>query len=293
MKTVNYGERYSAPVTLCMGRYESVHRGHVQIIKKAASMAEKNGSELMLMTFDERDNPRFGRVILTYPERLARAESLGASSVLRINFTDKFKNTSAEDFLAEIFSALDIRGAACGYDFTYGAGKKGNAETLGEYCSKRKVDFFALPEIADGGEKISSSAVKKALSDGNIERANDLLGYKYFIAGKVTEGRREGRKMGFPTANIVWPEDKFLLKNGVYAVRSVIDGKEYAGICNFGAAPTFGFEKVICETHFKDFHGDLYGRDLTICFDAFLRDIRGFPTVEELKEQLQNDLKKI
>lgn len=293
MRIIDYGESYGRSVTLCAGRYESLHRGHAQIIKKAVEAAKKNGSEVMLMTFDERDNARFGRVILTYPERISAAEKLGVSSVLRIDFTDSFKSVSAEDFLLEISRKLNIAGIFCGYDFRFGKDRCGDAASLKRFCSERNLYFSEIGKIELNGEKISSSSVKKALSAGDIEKANAMLGYAYFISGVVKEGRHDGTAIGFPTANISWPDNKAALKEGVYATRSTIDGKEYAGITNYGTAPTFGFGNVTCETHFKGYVGNLYGRALTLHFDAFLRDIRAFSCIEELKEQLFDDLKKV
>ena len=293
MNPVNFGERYSSPVTLCMGHYESLHKGHTEIIKTAAQIAERNGSEVMLMTFDERLNPRFGRVILTYPERLERAASLGVKAVLRIDFNEEFADTPAENFLVSVSEKLNLKCIVCGYDFRYGKGRAGDANSLEAFCKTAGIEFRAVEKVALNGEKISSSAVKKALSAGDVSGANSMLGYRYFIRGNVEEGRQDGRKMGFPTANVVWPSNKFEVKKGVYATRSVIDGEEFLGITNFGAAPTFGSGRVLTETHYVNLKKDLYGREVTLQFDAFLRDIRRFSTVTELKEQLENDLKKV
>ena len=289
MKVIDFAQKYDAPVVLCLGHYESLHLGHVSILQNAAGIAEKLGASVMLMTFDERDNPRFGRVILNFEERLARAEKLGAALALRIEPTAEFMGQTAEEFLGALSRSLDIRGMPCGFDFRFGKGRAGDAEYLKEFCADGNILFSVAEKVEYGGEKISSTAIKAALEAGDVKRANAMLGYRFSITGKVEQGRKEGRKMGFPTANIEWPKDKATLKPGVYLTDAEIGGRRYKGVTNYGAAPTFGFDKVIAETHFIGYDGDLYGESVTVEFCEFLREIRRFSCADELRGQLEKD----
>ena len=143
------------------------------------------------------------------------------------------------------------------------------------------------------GEKISSSAIKAMLADGDIERANLFLGEDFFLKGEVVQDRQIGKTLGFPTANICYPKEKFPIKYGVYQSWAEIDGKLYHGVTNFGARPTFDNETVMTETHFIGFDGDLYGKTLTVHFTRYLRDVQKFESVDALKAQLLRDVEQV
>jgi riboflavin kinase/FMN adenylyltransferase len=143
------------------------------------------------------------------------------------------------------------------------------------------------------GVKISSREIKTLLKEGNIQKANEMLSHAFFMTGIVKKDRQIGRTMNFPTANISYPKEKFPLKRGVYETRVSIDDKTYKGITNYGARPTFDDETVVTETHLDGFSGDLYGKELTIEFIKYLRDIQKFDSVAALKEQLTKDIRRV
>ena len=144
-----------------------------------------------------------------------------------------------------------------------------------------------------GGEKISSGKIKAFLGDGKVENANVLLGEEFFLCGKVEKDRQIGRTIGFPTANIPYPQDKFPLKTGVYETNVTVDNKTYKGITNYGARPTFDNERVVTETYLDGFSGDLYGKELTVHFVRFLRGVTKFESVDALKKQLEKDINRV
>ena len=150
-----------------------------------------------------------------------------------------------------------------------------------------------LPLVKIDGKKISSSDIKTCLKAGEIERANSLLDEPFFVCGEVIKDRQIGRTLSFPTANILYPKDKFPLKIGVYETRVFVDGKEYKAITNYGARPTFGNETVLTETYLDGFSGDLYGKTLTVSFVRYLRDVQKFNGEEALKKQLQEDIRRV
>lgn len=143
------------------------------------------------------------------------------------------------------------------------------------------------------GEKVSSSLVKRLLEEGDAARAAKVLGEPFFLKGEVIKDRQVGRLMGFPTANILYPEEKFALKKGVYEAAAEVDGKEYKGISNFGSRPTFDNARVLTETYLDEFDGDLYGRTITVRFLRYLRDIKKFEDMNALKGQLESDIERV
>ncbi len=290
---VDFGAKTVGEYVLCLGRYESLHKGHAEIIKTAKSLADNVGAKVMLMTYDESDNPRFGRVILSFKERLERAETLGVSAALTVKFDDEFMSLTPSQFLSKVFDNICVVGVVCGFDFHFGKNRLGDVNYLFEYLSKKNIPLRVVDKVVEDGKKVASSAVNEFLKQGDILKANEMLGYAFFVKGVVQEGRKDGRKLGFPTANIKWQNGKCCVKKGVYITRSQIDGVIYKGITNVGDAPTFNESNFVVETYFKGFTGDLYGREIKIEFDAFLRDIRRFDSVEELILQLNKDVQVI
>lgn len=291
-RIVNFGAEHLTPTVICLGRFESLHKGHKRIIDEAISMAKPLGAEVMLMTFDL-DNLRFRGVILTFEERIALAEDLGVSSALKISFNDEFKALTAEEFLSTLKSTINLKGIVCGFDFHFGCGRRGDTDTLKEFCEKSSLLFKVVDKVSLEGEKIATTTVKDLLTQGDISRADEMLGYRFFVKGEVIRGREVGRTLGFPTANIKIPQGKNILPLGVYLTATTVDGKEYKGITNCGTAPTFGCEDVLIETHLGGFDGNLYDRSIKVEFIERIRDIKKFNSKDELTNQLNEDLKRL
>ena len=155
-----------------------------------------------------------------------------------------------------------------------------------------QVCVDAIPLVEVDGEKVSSTRIKQCLQKGAVAEANMLLSQPFFVLGEVFEDRKLGRNIGFPTANICYPEDKFPIKQGVYHTQVEIDGKTYTCVTNYGARPTYNNDKVLTETHVIGFDGNLYGKTLKVEFLRYLRDIQPFESVELLKEQLKKDVRR-
>ena len=153
-----------------------------------------------------------------------------------------------------------------------------------------QVRVEILPLVEKNGEKVSSRSIKSLLQSGRVEEANELLQESYFVCGEVIADRQVGRTIGFPTANVLYPKEKFPIKTGVYETRVTLNGVTYKGITNYGARPTFGDEKTLTETYLDGFDGDLYGKIIKVEFVRFLRPIQKFNGAEALKAQLQKDI---
>lgn len=280
-KTVSFTAKPNTNCVMLLGGFDGLHVGHRQLLARAKEyglpvgvMSIVGGKDGSLFTLSER-------------ERIFAAS--GVDFAVELPFLE-IKGLSATEFVQKLEEQFAPVAFVCGEDFRFGRGAEGSAHALQEMTSA-KVDVLPLLEI--GGEKVSSSTVKALLSRGELCRANELLGEPFFLTGKVGEGRKVGRTIGFPTANIVYPTEKYPIPFGVYETQVDVGGKVYRAITNFGAQPTFLQGQVCVETHLDGFCGNLYGREITVFFVRKLRDIRKFESVDGLQRQLQSDLRSV
>lgn len=203
---------------------------------------------------------------------------------------EKLKNMSAEDFINKIL--LDELGAQmllCGYNFRFGKNAMWSAADLREYLEEKDVWVRILEHLDFRGEPISSSRIRACLKEGNIEDANEMLGYNFTFESEVIGGDRRGRKLGFPTINQAIPEGLTIPKYGVYESRAEIDGNLFKAMTNIGIRPSFELETPICESHIIDYCGDLYGKTVRLELIRYMREEKKFSSIDKLKEQLEND----
>ena len=269
----------SSPCVLLMGGFDGLHIGHEKLIECAKEYSLPIG--ITAMTGAK------GKSVFTLSEREKIFSAHGLQFYIPFAFTEEFQNTSKEDFLSSVIGNFNVKAFVCGQDFRFGKGAQGSPEFLHQFTG---VPVHALHVFTVQGKKVSVSSVKEFLAKGDLLKANQLLLTPFFLTAKVEEGRKMGRMLGFPTANFTYPEEKFPLKEGVYAVHAEIDGIIYRGIANFGACPTFGVKYTKVEVHFDGFDGNLYGRELDVYFDFYMRDIQKFNDTQALIAQLQKDL---
>ncbi len=258
-----------------------MHLGHRQLLRCAKKYPYPVG---VMTIFGGK-----GDCIFTKAERELVFQKVGVDFVFELSFA-KIKDLSPEEFLSSLQAEFAPRVLLCGEDFRFGAGAKGDPATLERLDG---VSAKVLPLLEMDGKKVSSYEIKKCLASGDIEQANALLGERFFLIGEVVKDRQVGRTLGFPTANILYPKDKFALKKGVYETRVTVDGKEYKGITNYGTRPTFKDETLLTETYLDGFEGDLYGKRLQVEFVRYLRGVQKFDGAEALKKQLQTDIRRV
>ena len=283
LKTVVFSNQYQGgePCVMLLGGFDGLHIGHRRLLARAKERALPVG--VMTIVGGK------GEPLFTTEEREEIFSRLGADFAFELPF-EEIKELSPTDFVKLLLENFHVKAFVCGDDFRFGKNASGSPEILkagGQVC----VEVEKL--ISIDGEKVSSKTVKALLKSGNAEKANELLGEPFFLLGTVEKDRQVGRTIGFPTANIRYPINKFPLKNGVYEGVAEIDGKTYKGIVNYGARPTFNDGEVWTETYFDGFDGDLYGRRLKIGFVRYLRDVRKFANAEALKNQLKEDLRRV
>jgi riboflavin kinase/FMN adenylyltransferase len=289
MDIINYKSKCEKPVILLLGFFDCLHQGHRKLIEEA----KKIGFDTAIFTFTDKFYLKDEKVVYTFFERLKVFEKAGLDCVIYADFDDNFKNTPSEVFLNTLNDNFLLKGIVCGYDYKFGKNTAGNVATIRKFCENNNITCNILEKIDFDGEKAASSAVKNLLKNGKIERANLLLSDDYFISGIVEEGRKIGRTLGFPTANLNFDNHKSEIKEGVYKVYSFIDGIKYYGICNYGNKPTFNINARTIEIYYKNYSGDLYGKNIEVYFIGFIRDIIKFSNIEALKIQIEKDLRSL
>ncbi len=266
---------------LLLGGFDGLHIGHRQLLARAKAYGLPVG--VMTIVGGKEGS------LFTLAEREWIFKDAGVDFAFELPFAE-IKGLSPKQFVALLEEQFAPKAIVCGEDFRFGAGALGCAESL---KTMAKADVCVLPLLEVDGKKVSSSTVKALLADGELEKANALLGEPFFLLGAVERGRQIGRTIGFPTANIVYAKEKFPLPLGVYESRALLDGVPYKAITNFGTQPTVRGGQVCVETYLDGFDGDLYGQVLAVCFVRKLREIRCFESVEGLKLQLQEDLRRM
>lgn len=283
---------------LTIGVFDGAHRGHREIIRRLVAGARANGAPAAVLTFHPHPaSVLAGREIkcLTTPEE--RAEilgSLGVDIVITQTFTPELAAVSAREYMTRIKRQLGIEHLLVGYDFALGKGREGNPNRLAEIGRELDYEVQVVSAVGDESGVISSTEIRKLVSAGNVDEAAKLLGYNYFLSGKVIHGDGRGRKINIPTANIDYPKRKAMPANGIYACVAEIRGERFKAATNIGFNPTFTPDKNIpsLEAHLLDFDRDLYDQEVKLEFVARLRDELKFNSVEALLSQIWDDIKK-
>ena len=283
---------------ITVGTFDGLHRGHQKIIKTLIAKSKELRLPSVVFTFWP--HPRFvlgkaeGLELLnTIDEKAKLLSDLGVDYLLSVEFTKKFANQTSYEFVENILvNKLHVRHLILGYDHHFGKNREGRFEKLKECGDKFNFSVEQVSALKGINENISSTKIRNLLKSGNITKANNYLGYKYFIKGKVVKGERLGRKIGFPTANISISDYKLKPQDGVYAVFVEIDGVFYKAMLNIGTKPTVNNRNInTIEVNIFDFNADIYGKVMNVFFVEKVRDEIQFPNIEALKQQLDNDRK--
>ena len=280
------------PCVLALGFFDGVHLGHGGLLQKARRQADALGISAAALTFDRHPSSlivgKATPLLNTAAERAGLMKRLYAmDEVCVLPFNEETRNLPWEQFAKNIL--LEEYGAkhlVCGHDYRFGKNGSGTPEKLEEFCKAQGIGFDCIPEIRLEGETVSSTLIRKLLSEGNVEKAARFLGHPHWLTGTVVDGRKVGRTLGVPTANLQTEGDILLPKQGVYAAKACFEGESYPAVVNIGTRPTFEGSGVTIEPWLLDFSGDLYGKELRLEFYAFLREERKFSSPQELKEEV-------
>ena len=296
-------ERFSplSSSVVTIGSYDGLHRGHFHIINRMKSIAHSINTNSVVLTFNP--HPRFIidksgsglSLIMGIDKKIEIFRNLNIDKLVILEFTDKFMKINAENFMDNILiKYFNPKYIVAGSNHHFGYKKSGDEQFLKEYCKNNKIGLEIVKPLSDGKNIISSTSIRKLISNGFIRRANYELGSIFGFNARVIHGAGRGKDIDFPTANLKpLEENQILPKKGVYFTRCIIDGLSHYGMCNFGTRPTFKEDDLVLEVHlFDDYSTDLYERSIWIEFLERIRSEKKFPSVNELIKQLHLDRSK-
>ena len=287
---------YTKKTIVTIGTFDGVHIGHQKIIEKLIQETKNSNCESLILTFFP--HPRMIlhkkspiKLLNTISEKSTLLEKMGLENLIIHPFDKEFSNLSAEDFVKTILvDSLNIKKIIIGYDHRFGKNRDANIEDLIAFGRKYSFEVEQISAQEIDSVSVSSTKIRDAIANGTMAVANEYLGYDYLLSGKIIKGKQLGSTIGFPTANIKIEENyKLIPKNGVYVVKSHLQGKTVFGIMNIGLNPTVNGEYLSIEVHFLDFNADLYNTQISVSVIARIRDEEKFTSLDLLKTQIQKD----
>ncbi|MDO8952741.1 MAG: bifunctional riboflavin kinase/FAD synthetase [Draconibacterium sp.] len=300
MKLYTNLEQFKArkPV-VTIGTFDGVHLGHQKVILRLQEFAKQHDGESVIFTFHTHPrlitspNENNLRLLTTLNEKIKLFEKYGIDHLIIYTFDKSFSELSYSEFVEKLL--VEKIGTHClvvGYDHKFGKNREGGFDYLKKCAEKFKFEIERLDALLVEEDSVSSTKIRNALQNGEIEKANHYLGYQFTLHGTVVEGKQLGRKLGFPTANIeASDKNKIIPGYGVYAVKVEINGADCNGMLNIGTRPTFNnnADNRSIEVNIFDFEGDIYGKEITLKFVGKIRDEKKFESIEMLVSQLEKD----
>jgi riboflavin kinase / FMN adenylyltransferase len=289
------------PTRMALGNFDGIHRGHRRVIApilQSANLQSANNDDTeahpTVVTFHPHPRQFFtGQplfLLTPLEEKVQLLENLGLAQLILLPFDQAIASLSPAEFVEKILvQTLQAKQISIGENFYFGKGRAGTAQDLQAIAAHFNIQVDIVPLHTDDGDRISSSAIRQALSQGDPVRSRQLLGRPYSLMGEVVQGKQLGRTIGFPTANLKLPPDKFLPRKGVYRIVAWGDDMRWDGVMNLGDRPTVDGTTLTAEVHLFDWTGDLYGKQLTIELISFLRSEQKFSSLDALKAQIQMD----
>jgi riboflavin kinase/FMN adenylyltransferase len=280
---------------ITIGNFDGVHLGHQQLINTTVNIAKQESLIPTIMSFEPHPNLYFNRQlnnfrIISFSDKFQKIKDLGIKKFYIAKFDNGFSNLAPEDFINHILNKLNIKHIVIGYDFIFGKNREGNINVLKNLAEKYNFKITQISCLKESDTVLSSSNIRKFIKEGNVEAASKMLGYQYFISGKVISGNKTAVKLGYPTANLKL-HDLQRLKYGVYLIKIFIENenKYYLGMANIGIRPTLDGLNELLEVHLFDFNKNIYGTKLKVEFIEFIREELKFPNFEALKKQIALD----
>ena len=290
------------PRAVAIGAFDGVHLGHAAVVRSVLEAAERLGVTSTALTFEPTPRQYFGRDeaartrLTPDPERVGLLCNLGVEQVVVQSFDEELRSQSPEEFVRRtLVEALDAKFVAIGTSHTFGSGRGAGPEALVEFGRELGFEVYVVPLVSLGEMSVSSTDIRAALAEGDTVSARRMLGRPYTVVGTVQRGHQRGTGLGWPTANVTIPEDKYLPRDGVYAGvarANGLDGPLVPAAVSLGPAPSVGVEERRLEAHLLDFEGDVYGRELGVGFLEYLRPIEAFDSMDELNARVREDIER-
>ena len=286
------------PTAMTIGKFDGLHKGHELLVERIIEK-KKGGLKSLVITFDRPTDRLPGgseRLLMSKNEKYALFRHKGVDFLLELVFDERMRGMSPEDFIRNLVEICRLKYIICGSDFTFGYKGAGNGEMLKAFSAEFGFEAEIIDKIKLESRVISSTYIREVIAAGEIEKANRLLGYPYFIIGEITHGNGIGHtRIGRATINIIPPDDKLLPPKGVYATEVYLQGRRYYGVTNLGMRPTIkeDVKRLGIETHILNFDRDVYDCEARVVFLKYLREEREFSTLSELKKQIEEDISKV
>ncbi|MCS4585841.1 bifunctional riboflavin kinase/FAD synthetase [Clostridium perfringens] len=279
---------------MALGSFDGIHKGHLALINKSNELSRKNDSLSMVYTF--KNHPRkfinkegSPKLLVTLHEKIRILEDLKVDLSSFVEFNKKFMELEPEEFIENLIKNYNVRGIVVGFNYRFGHKNKGDVKLLKELCDLKGLELYVIEPFTYKSEVVSSTRIRKALSEGELEDANNMLGRYFSLNGEVVSGKKIGRTINFPTANLKNNDEIILPKIGVYYTNVEVNGEIYKGITSVGNNPTVNGKNTTVETHILNFDEDIYGKHIKLYFISKIRNEKKFNSLEELKEQLIKD----
>jgi riboflavin kinase/FMN adenylyltransferase len=281
-----------------IGFFDGVHLGHNYLLEQLKSETQQRNMQSVVVTFANHPrlffDPNCGlRQLTLSDEKLSLLKQKGVDEVVMLQFDEKLSRLTSRQFMQLLVEKYGVKVLLMGYDHRFGSDRSTSFDEYVEFAQQIGLEVKRCAGFSSSDVMVSSSKVRKALELWNISLANELLGYNYFIRGTVVDGKKIGRQLGFPTANLQVDSLKMLPSDGVYVVEVVAEGQTHKGVLNIGLRPTLLTANRTVEVHIIDFAGNLYGKEIEVHFINFLRHEMKFSSLEELKEQIKKDLHRV
>ena len=291
----NFPNSKGSPVWLTIGNFDGLHLGHKALIQKLCSKAAETNAQAVAITFYPHPRVFFGIEkdpynLMTRGEKNSMFEQLGLDQVITLPFNKTLASMAAEDFLSELITHFNLQGMVMGLDFSLGKDREGTIPAIQAFMRRFRIQVLRESPVLLDGQVIASEAIRTALGNGQPELAAVMLGRPYSISGKVQTGKKLGRRLGLPTANLTIEPEKFVPKYGVYASKTWLDGKSYASVSSIGVRPTVeenGTPNV--ETLILDFDNDIYDEEIKVEFVQFIRPEIKFENIGDLSKRIEED----
>lgn len=284
--------RFSA---VALGNFDGMHIGHIAVLNRVKSFANMPLMPIAVL-FDEHSRKLTEGSIppmLTLPQERDRIINENGLKIVTLPFAE-IKQLSPAEFVEEILiKQLHAAVVCCGFNYRFGKNAVGDAKMMEKLCREHGIECCVVDEVDFEGQPVSSTEIRSLIENGQIEKANRILGRSFGFCSTVIDGDKRGRKLGFPTINQEIPSGLVLPKFGVYKTAVTVSGKEYKGITNIGKRPTVGTDRILAETHILDFSGDIYGETVDIRLKRFIRPEKKFSSFEELARQIEADKREV
>lgn len=289
-----FNSKIERPLALTIGFFDGVHLGHRYLVSELSEIAKKRNFASAVLTF--RTHPRqvlhsdyIPSLLTTADEKIALLKETGVDYVVMTEFTREFSMLTAQNFMRLLHDNLNVRCLMIGYDHRFGHNRSEKFEDYVRFGKEIGIEVVQSSPLVIDGINVSSSTVRKTISEGDVAKAAKLLGREYSLAGTVVKGFQVGRTIGFPTANIAYDDSRILPKDGVYAARVAVESHLYDAMLYIGSRPTVNTGKTSVEAYLFDFSDDIYGKNVNVRFVDRIRDSIKFDSIEELKKQLRKD----